>query len=450
MQYPSLTRSTVRHVELVPLPPTRLLLVLITNTGRVEQRIVELPGDRRPRRLLADLRARLNARGRRPPAHRGRRRRWPSARRRLRAERRGRRSRPSSTCCSRRWSSEREERIVLGRHGQPDPVRRTTSRSTIAPVLEALEEQVVLLKLLGEASRRRRRSTVRIGHENRGRGTAPDLGRRRPATARATRRGAARRARSDPDGLPGDDGAPSARSPATSAASWPSRARWIDWPTRPDVTTDYYDVLGVRRDASPDEIKKAYRKLARELHPDVNPDPETQERFKEVSAARTRCCPTREKREIVRPRRRPARRGGGGGASARRLRRSATSWTRSSAAAAHARSRAPRQRRGQDALIRLDLDLAEAAFGADARDLVDTAVICPTCDGDGRRARHPPRQCDMCHGRGEIQQVAALVPRPGHDLAAVPELPAASARSSPTPAPSARARAGCAPAGRSP
>ncbi len=48
---------------------------------------------------------------------------------------------------------------------------------------------------------------------------------------------------------------------------------------------DYYGVLGVRRDASQEEIKKAYRRLARELHPDVNPDPQTQERFKEITQA---------------------------------------------------------------------------------------------------------------------------------------------------------------------
>ena len=51
------------------------------------------------------------------------------------------------------------------------------------------------------------------------------------------------------------------------------------------MTQDPYEILGVSRDAGADEIKKAYRKLARQLHPDVNPDPETQDRFKDVSRA---------------------------------------------------------------------------------------------------------------------------------------------------------------------
>ena len=48
---------------------------------------------------------------------------------------------------------------------------------------------------------------------------------------------------------------------------------------------DYYSLLKIRRDATQDEVKRAYRRLAREPHPDVNPDPETQERFKEITQA---------------------------------------------------------------------------------------------------------------------------------------------------------------------
>jgi DnaJ-class molecular chaperone len=54
---------------------------------------------------------------------------------------------------------------------------------------------------------------------------------------------------------------------------------------RERVASDYYGILGVARDASPEEIKRAYRRLARELHPDVNPDPVTQDKFKEVTSA---------------------------------------------------------------------------------------------------------------------------------------------------------------------
>jgi len=51
------------------------------------------------------------------------------------------------------------------------------------------------------------------------------------------------------------------------------------------VAKDYYGILGISREATDDEIKRAYRKLARQFHPDVNPDPEAHEKFKDINAA---------------------------------------------------------------------------------------------------------------------------------------------------------------------
>ena len=65
----------------------------------------------------------------------------------------------------------------------------------------------------------------------------------------------------------------------------------------------------------------------------------------------------------------------------------------------------PRTRRGQDALIRLEIELAEAAFGV-ARELkVDTAVVCTTCHGEGTAAGSQPVMCETCHGAGEVAHV---------------------------------------------
>lgn len=161
VQYPSLTQSTIRHIELIALSATRVMMVLIANTGRVEQRVVEcaMPVDEA---ALADLRARLLTA--------------------VAAEHAGQtgdsladfaescpadlRPLASSIVASLldAMTDRVDERVVLGgtahlaRYGEAFPL-------AIQPVLEALEEQVVLLRLLGEATMSTG-VTVRIGHEN--------------------------------------------------------------------------------------------------------------------------------------------------------------------------------------------------------------------------------------------------------------------------------------------
>ncbi|MEV5881167.1 heat-inducible transcriptional repressor HrcA [Streptomyces sp. NPDC052020] len=160
VQYPSLTRSTVRHVELLSLAPARVMLVLITDTGRVEQRVVDCPAPF-GETSLADLRARLNSRvaGRRFTDVPGLVEDLPDA---FEVEDRGTVSTVLSTLLE-TLVEENEERLMIG--GTANLTRFSHDFPlTIRPVLEALEEQVVLLKLLGEAQDPG--VTVRIGHEN--------------------------------------------------------------------------------------------------------------------------------------------------------------------------------------------------------------------------------------------------------------------------------------------
>jgi heat-inducible transcriptional repressor len=161
VQYPTLSRSTVRHVEVVALTPTRLLLVLILSTGRVEQRLVELPAELSDEDL-ADVRTRVNR----------------AATGQLIAEATVRlgtlpeqapetaRSAVAAVAAAlvEAMSDHRsDERVAVG--GTANLTRFGEGfDTTIRPLLEALEEHVVLLKLLGEAGSAGA-LTVRIGHE---------------------------------------------------------------------------------------------------------------------------------------------------------------------------------------------------------------------------------------------------------------------------------------------
>ena len=171
------------------------------------------------------------------------------------------------------------------------------------------------------------------------------------------------------------------------------------------MARDYYGLLGVSKGATDTDIKKAYRKLARELHPDVNPDEGAQARFKEISVA-YEVLSDPEKRRIVDLGGDPMESagasagngfggfgglgdvfeaffGGGGG------------------------SRGPigRVRPGSDSLLRMRMDLSECATGVTKQVTVDTAILCDLCHGKGTHGNSTPVACDTCGGRGEVQSV---------------------------------------------
>jgi molecular chaperone DnaJ len=172
------------------------------------------------------------------------------------------------------------------------------------------------------------------------------------------------------------------------------------------VSQDLYELLGVARDADGDDIKKAYRRLARQLHPDVNPDPATQDKFKEVSHAYEVLSDPQKRRQYDLggdPFAGAAGFGQGAGFSFTDI--MDAFFGGQPGGAAPGRGPKPRMRRGQDALIRLEIELAEAAFGITREIKVDTAVRCTTCNGDGAAPGTRPVTCETCHGHGEVAHV---------------------------------------------
>jgi heat-inducible transcriptional repressor len=162
VQYPTLSRSTVRHVEVVALAPTRLLVVLILSTGRVEQRLVDTEGLTLDDDLLADLRTRVN---RATGGHR-----IAEAQSALATLPEEVPEQDRRLVCAvaealvEAMSDHRStDRVAVG--GAANLARFGDSFETaVRPLLDALEEHVVLLKLLGEATSDGA-VTVRIGHE---------------------------------------------------------------------------------------------------------------------------------------------------------------------------------------------------------------------------------------------------------------------------------------------
>ncbi len=166
---------------------------------------------------------------------------------------------------------------------------------------------------------------------------------------------------------------------------------------------DLYDILGVARDASPDDIKRAYRKLAREHHPDVNAAPEAEERFKEIAGAYEILSDPekRQRYDAFGSANGPGGPqfndiqdifdmffgGGFGGMSSGRARRQS------------------RTRRGEDLQTVIQLSFIEAAFGV-RKDLErERLVVCERCLGNGAEPGTAPVACRTCGGTGQLQQM---------------------------------------------
>ena len=163
--------------------------------------------------------------------------------------------------------------------------------------------------------------------------------------------------------------------------------------------TDHYETLGVSRDASQEDIKRAYRKLARELHPDVNPSPDAEEKFKNVTHAFDVLSDPQQRQQYDF--------GGGGGQGFGGFGDIFdTFFGGGFGGQASPKSRA---QRGQDALIRVDVTLDDVMFGVDRELTIDTAARCEHCDGTCCQPGTAPVTCAICRGAGFVQrQVRSL------------------------------------------
>lgn len=165
---------------------------------------------------------------------------------------------------------------------------------------------------------------------------------------------------------------------------------------------DHYEVLGVSRDASQDDIKKAYRKLARELHPDVNSAEDASERFKLVTHAFDVLGDPEQRRNYDM--------GGQGGFNGMPGFGSMGDVFDAFFGGGQQRGPQSRQQRGNDALLRVEVDLVDTIFGAERSIEVDTAALCETCSGSCCAPGSSPQRCDICGGSGSVQrQVRSLL-----------------------------------------
>jgi molecular chaperone DnaJ len=188
-----------------------------------------------------------------------------------------------------------------------------------------------------------------------------------------------------------------------------------DW-----VEKDFYKVLGVTDSATADEIKKAYRKLAQQHHPDANPgDAAAEERFKEISEAYATLSDADQRKEYDQVRRLAASGGfsgfggaGGGGFGGQQVRVEDLQDLLSGFGGigdlfgfgGQQRSRRTGPSRGADIATELTIGFEDAAFGVETEVVVEGAAACSRCGGSGAEPGTTVTTCPTCGGRGIVAQ----------------------------------------------
>jgi molecular chaperone DnaJ len=173
---------------------------------------------------------------------------------------------------------------------------------------------------------------------------------------------------------------------------------------------DYYELLGVGREASDGDVKRAFRKLARELHPDVSDQPDAQERFKEVAEAYEVLSDPERRRTYDRYGHAGLR---GGGFQPSSFDFGSLSDVFSAffgeGLFGGGSGRGGRSSRGGDVGVTVEISLAEALTGAHVEVPVTVAHTCNTCSGDGAAPGTSPVTCPQCGGSGRVQQIAQSI-----------------------------------------
>lgn len=169
--------------------------------------------------------------------------------------------------------------------------------------------------------------------------------------------------------------------------------------------TEYYDRLGLSKDASQDEIKRAYRKLSKKYHPDINKEPGAEEKYKEILEAYETLSDAQKRAAYDQYGPDGANGFGGqgsfggfdGGAGFGGFEDIFSSFF---GGGATRNPNAPRQ--GDDLQYRVNLSFEEAVFGAEKEIHYNREVTCKTCSGSGAKPGTSPVTCGRCHGHGVI------------------------------------------------